>query len=83
MLPESVIPDRGPKFAAGLMKELNEILDIETKLYIAFYSQTDKQRARAVLKNRSTHNYKGIAICYKLWVEAKNGLWDQKEEEAC
>jgi len=35
---EDVIPDRGPNFAAGLMKELNEILDIETKLYIAFYS---------------------------------------------
>jgi len=66
MLPEGVTPDRGPNFAAGLMKELNEILDIETKLYIAFYSQTDKQRGKAVLKNISTHNYKDIAICYKL-----------------
>jgi len=66
MLPEGVIPDRGPNFAAGLMKELNEILDIETKLYIAFYSQTDEQRGKAVLNNISTHNYKDIAICYKL-----------------
>ena len=50
-LPESVIPDRGPNFAIGLMKEFNKILNIETKLYIAFYSQIDKKRARVVLEN--------------------------------
>jgi len=42
-LPESVIPDRGPQFAAELMKELNRMLGIETKLLIAFYPQTDRQ----------------------------------------
>jgi len=42
-LPESVIPDRGPQFAAELMKELNRMLGIETKLLTAFYPQTDRQ----------------------------------------
>ena len=30
-LPESVISDRRPQFVAGLMRELNEMLGIETK----------------------------------------------------
>jgi len=42
-LPESVILDRGPQFAAELMKELNRMLGIETKLLTAFYPQTDRQ----------------------------------------
>jgi len=41
-----VISDRRPQFAAGLMKELNEILEIKTKLLMAFYSQTDGQMER-------------------------------------
>ena len=36
-LPESVILDRGPQFAAGLTKELNKILGIETKLSTAYH----------------------------------------------
>ena len=42
-LPESMVLDRGPQFAAELTKELNRVLDIETKLLTAFYSQTDGQ----------------------------------------
>ena len=42
-LPESVISDRGPQFAAELMKELNRMLGIETRLSIAFHPQTDRQ----------------------------------------
>ena len=38
---ESIVLDRGPQFAAKMTKELNIILDIETKLLIAFYPQTD------------------------------------------
>ena len=36
-LPESVISDRGPQFAAELTKELNKMLGIETKLSIAYH----------------------------------------------
>ena len=36
-LPESVILDRRPQFAVELMKELNKMLGIETKLSIAFH----------------------------------------------
>jgi len=43
---ESVISNRGPQFAARLMKELNEMLGIEMKLSIAFYLQTDRQTDR-------------------------------------
>ena len=41
-LPESVISDRGPQFAAGLMKKLNKMLGIETKLQLITWKQTDK-----------------------------------------
>jgi len=39
-LPESVISDRGPQFAAELTKELNKMLGIETRLSTVFYPQT-------------------------------------------
>ena len=42
-LPESVVSDRRPQFAAGLTKELNWMLGIETKLSTAFHPQTDRQ----------------------------------------
>jgi len=42
-LPESIISDRGPQFAAGLMQELNEMLGIKSKLSTAFHPQTDGQ----------------------------------------
>ena len=45
-LPESIISDRGAQFAANLMRELNWILGIETKLSTAFYPQTDGQTER-------------------------------------
>jgi len=37
-----VISDKGPQFAAGLMKELNEMLGIKTKLSTAYHSWTDR-----------------------------------------
>jgi len=40
---ESIILDRGPQFAVGLMWELNRILGIKSKLLTAFYPQTDEQ----------------------------------------
>ena len=45
-LPESIISDRGPQFAAGLMRELNKMLGIKTKLSTAFHPQTDGQTER-------------------------------------
>jgi len=45
-LPESIISDRGPQFAAGLMKELNKLLGIKTKLSTAVHPQTDGQTER-------------------------------------
>jgi len=45
-LPKSIISDRGPQFAAGLIQELNGMLGIKSKLLTMFYSQTDKQTER-------------------------------------
>jgi len=45
-LPESVISDKGLQFAAGLMRELNKMLGIETKLSMAYHPQTDRQMER-------------------------------------
>ena len=42
-LPESIVSDRGPQFAAELMKELNRMLGIEMKLLTVFHPQTDRQ----------------------------------------
>jgi len=42
-LPESIVSDRGPQFAAELTKKLNKMLEIETRLLTAFYSQTNGQ----------------------------------------
>ena len=42
-LPESVVLDKGPQFAAELTKELNKMLEIETRLSTVFYPQTNRQ----------------------------------------
>ena len=43
---ESVISDREPQFAAVLMRELNKILRIETKLSTAYHPETGGQIER-------------------------------------
>jgi len=45
-LPESVVLDRGPWFVAELTKKSNQMLEIETKLSMAFHPQTDGQTER-------------------------------------
>jgi len=47
---ESVILDRGPQFVAGMTKELNKILGIETKLSMVYHPEIDRQTDR---KNKS------------------------------
>ena len=42
-LSESVILNRKPQFVVELMKELNRMLDIKTKLLISFHLQMDRQ----------------------------------------
>ena len=44
--PESIVLDRGPQFAVEMTKELNNMLEIKTKLLTLFYLQTDNQTER-------------------------------------
>jgi len=46
-----VISNRGPQFVVELMKELNKMLGIETRLLIIFHLQMDKPRVRTVLED--------------------------------
>jgi len=45
-LPESIISDRGPQFVAELMRKLNGMLGIESKLLTAFHLQINGQTER-------------------------------------
>jgi len=45
-LPESIISDRELQFAPGVMRELNMMLGIDSKLLTAFHPQTDGQTER-------------------------------------
>jgi len=61
-LPESIISDRGPQFAAGLMRELNRMLGIESKLLTAFHLQIDGQIERV---NQKLEQYLRMFIDYR------------------
>jgi len=63
-----VISDRVPQFVAELMKELNEILGIETKLSTVFHPQTDGQMERM---NQELEQYLRIYTNYRQsnWLE--------------
>ena len=61
-LPESIISDRRPQFAAGLMKELNKVLGIKSKLSMAFHPQTDGQTERV---NQKLEQYLRMFINYR------------------
>jgi len=45
-LPESIVLDRGVQFAIGIIKKLNQLLKIQTKLSTAYHLQIDKQTER-------------------------------------
>jgi len=67
-LPESIISDRGPQFAVGLMWELNEMLGIKSKLSTAFYPQTNGQTERI---NQELEQYLRMFIDHRQeqWLE--------------
>jgi len=67
-LPKSIIFNRGPQFAAELMRELNEMLGIKTKLSMAFHPQTDGQTERM---NQELEQYLCMFIdhCQEQWPE--------------
>jgi len=61
-LSESTISDRGPQFAAGLMRKLYGMLGIESKLSTAFYPQTDRQTERV---NQESEQYLRMFIDHR------------------
>ena len=67
-LPESIISDRGPQFVAELMRELNEMLGIKTKLSMAFHPQTDGQTERM---NQELEQY----LC--MFIDHHQGQWPE------
>ena len=65
-LPESVILDRGLQFAAGLTRELNKMLGIETKLSMAYHPETDGQMERT---NKELEQY------LRMYVNHRQNNW--------
>jgi len=61
-LPKSIISDRGPQFAVGLMRELNRMLGIESKMPMVFHPQTDGQTERV---NQELEQYLRIFIDHR------------------
>jgi len=61
-LPESIVSDRGMQFAAGIMKELNNLLGIQTKLSTAYHLQTDGQTERV---NQKLEQYLRVFINHR------------------
>jgi len=61
-LPESIILDRGVQFAVGIMKELNNLLEIQTKLLTAYHPQTDRQTERI---NQELEQYLRVFIDHR------------------
>jgi len=61
-LPESIISDRGVQFAAGMMRELNNLLGIQTKLLMAYHPQIDGQTERI---NQELEQYLRVFIDHR------------------
>jgi len=61
-LPESIISDRGVQFAVEIMKELNNLLGIQTKLSTAYHPQTDGQTERI---NQELEQYLRVFIDHR------------------
>ena len=79
-LPESIISDRGPQFAARLMRKLNGMLGIESKLSTAFHPQIDGQTERV---NQELEQYLRMFIDYRQeqwpeWLETAKFTYNNK-----
>jgi len=61
-LPESIISDRGVWFVAGMMRQLNNLLGIQTKLSTAYHPQTDGQTERI---NQELEQYLRVFINHR------------------
>jgi len=61
-LPESIISNRGVQFAVGIMREVNNLLGIQTKLSMAYYPQTDGQTKRI---NQELEQYLRVFIDHR------------------
>jgi len=61
-LPESIISDRGVWFVVGMMRQLNNLLGIQTKLSTAYHPQTDGQTERI---NQELEQYLRVFINHR------------------
>jgi len=83
-LPESIILDRGVQFTAGIMKKLNELLEIQVKLSIAYHPQTDRQTERV---NQELEQYLRVFIDHRQeqwseWLETAEFTYNNKIHSA-
>ena len=67
-LPESIISDRGPQFAAGVIRELNVMLGIDSKLLTAFHPQIDGQTERM---NQE------LEQCLRMFIDHQQEQWPE------
>ena len=79
-LSKSIISDRGPQFIAGLIRKLNKILEIESKISIAFYPQTNRQTERI---NQELEQYLQMFIDHRQkqqpdWLEMAEFTYNNK-----
>ena len=61
-LPKSIVSDKGVQFTAGMIKKLNNLLGIQTKLLMAYHSQTDGQTKRI---NQELEQYLRVFIDHR------------------
>ena len=83
-LPESIILDRGIQFVAEIIRELNKLLKIQTKLSIAYHPQMDGQTERI---NQKLKQYLRVFIDHRQeqqpnWLETTKFAYNNKIHSA-
>jgi len=79
-LPESIVLDRGVQFAAGMIRKVNNLLGIQTKLLTAYHPQTDGQTERI---NQELEQYLRVFIDHRQeqwpdWLETAEFAYNNK-----